>query len=264
MPRAKNEHNNSLNFGAKARCRLLFRHVFATMHEMLDDIMVHYPHAAFEQKKQYTEQLSMLKSISDTFIEEWLQFEEKMADFREQQLDAADKPVQEQQKGQSAQPHASGCIQTASASSPPNLISLSTTDSNGQEIPAIMKGQGYFKLFMFRHAAEHFQEAVNCAPDNNGARLFLAMTYMHLQEWLEAQRHFQLLVELTDHPKWQALGYNALGCIQAVRMNLEQAERYFLKAHETDPAFTDPLSNLNSCRQHDQGHLSLYFGSGQL
>ncbi|UVI32430.1 tetratricopeptide repeat protein [Paenibacillus spongiae] len=208
----------------------------------------------------------MLKSLSDTFIEEWLQFEEKMADFRELQHESAEKSVQELPQNHKAQQKMPGLVvQTAPVSAPPNKAAASpASESSDLEATLLTKGQGYFKLFMFRHAAAHFQEAVKQAPDNNGARLFLAMTYMHLQEWLEAQRHFQLLVELTDHPKWQALGYNALGCIQAVRMNLEQAERYFLKAHETDPAFTDPLSNLNSCRQHDDGHLSLYFGSGQL
>ncbi|MNY54060.1 Tetratricopeptide repeat protein [compost metagenome] len=116
---------------------------------------------------------------------------------------------------------------------------------------------------MFRDAAQYFREAVKYAPEDNFARMFLAMTCMHLQEWHEAQRHFQLLVELTDHPRWRALGYNALGCIQAVRMNLEQAEHYFMKAHETDPDFTEPLSNLQSCQQHE-GQISLFFGSGQL
>ena len=104
------------------------------------------------------------------------------------------------------------------------------------------KGQGYFKLFMFREAAMHFQEAVRGWPEDYKARLFLAMTYMHLQEWNEAQRHFQLVIEVTDYPKWRAIGFNALGCIQAVRMNLDQAAAYFQKAHEDDPEFADPLT----------------------
>ncbi|MBW7456059.1 hypothetical protein K0U00_18685, partial [Paenibacillus sepulcri] len=129
---------------------------------------------------------------------------------------------------------------------------------------AMTRGEGYFKLFMFKEAAEHFTEALHYSPEHNEAKLFLGMSFMHLQEWHEAQRHFQLLVEITDNPKWRALGLNALGCIQAVRMNLEQAERYFVKAHESDPEFPDPISNIKSCQQHSAGHLSLYFGSGQL
>ncbi|MFD0711193.1 hypothetical protein [Paenibacillus sp. GCM10027626] len=237
----------------------MFRHVFATLHEMLDEIRTHYGQAGHEQKKQYAEQLSMLKSISDEFIEEWLLFEEKMSEFQEQHAAGSMQTKQEL---------ASSTVSTAAAvTSPPKESegkpAIHVIEMSEPEAAAVCKGQGYFKLFMFREAAHHFQEAIIISPENNMARLFLAMTFMHLQEWNEAQRHFQLLVELTEHPKWQALGYNALGCIQAIRMNLEQAELYFLKAHEADPAFADPLSNLKSCQQH-AGHLSLYFGSGQL
>lgn len=127
----------------------------------------------------------------------------------------------------------------------------------------ISKGQGYYKLFMFSHAADQFQQAVKQVPECNLARLFLAMTFMHLQEWNEAQRHFQLLVALTDYPKWRALGYNALGCIQAVHLNMEHAEQFFLKAYEVCPSFKDPLSNLKCCKETPQ-QLSLFFGSTEL
>ncbi|MFB9329617.1 tetratricopeptide repeat protein [Paenibacillus aurantiacus] len=249
----------------------MFQHVFATMHELLDEIMIHFGSAEHDQKKRYFEQLSMLKSMSDTFIEEWLLFEEKLAEFRDTYRDAPDtgKPpgAAPGASGLAAAPASKpGTVKTAEEHSPQSSGPKQTQpimQDPSLETSLMVKGQGYFKLFMFKEAADHFEQAVYAAPENNMARLFLAMTYMHLQQWQEAQRHFQLLVELTDHPKWQALGYNALGCIQAVRMNLEQAERYFLKAHETDPAFTDPLSNLKSCQQQN-GHLSLYFGSGQL
>jgi len=236
----------------------------------------------------------MLKSISDTFIEEWLQLEEKIAEFHENHQDTMPLAAKTQHDGQPYFPPplnsqldaeigaeigalaeeellpgaaSAGCQEASVAGVWDPATSTAAEEvtpvMSEDEAIAVSKGQGYFKLFMFTQAAAHFKEAISIAPENNQSRLFLAMTYMHLQEWHDAERHFQLLVELTEHPKWQALGYNALGCIQAVRMNLEQAERYFLKAHETDPAFTDPLSNLKSCQEHE-GQLSLYFGSGQL
>ncbi|REE94316.1 hypothetical protein A8990_101108 [Paenibacillus taihuensis] len=281
----------------------MFKHVFATMQELLQDIIIHYPNANDTQRKQMDEQLATLKQFSDNFIEQWLQFEEKMADFRDMQQVVQSQQAQSQSQapaqsqGQSplhgvkkdaaipppmpgypkiiSQPpagtmrrQASSMKQAHVSPAPPLASSVSGSEAGFDEAAidlcqAMSKGQGYFKLFMFREASNHFAEAVRIAPDDNRARLFLGMTYMHLQEWHEAQRHFQLLVEVTEHPKWKALGLNALGCIQAVRMNLEQATRYFEKAHEADPDFTDPLSNMKSCEQHS-GHLSLYFGSGQL
>ncbi|WP_274651610.1 tetratricopeptide repeat protein [Paenibacillus humicola] len=262
----------------------MFKHVFGVMHEMLDDIMIRYPYADSEQKRQLDEQLSMLKQYSDTFIEDWLLFEEKMADVLDLRgagaAGGSGAPIGSSKKAAEQQEHpwmppaggehsvyAAGKQLAASAEAADYAAeaaeALGCSSGTAAGDAAMSKGQGYFKLLMFGQAARHFEEAVGRSPEDNRARLFLAMTYMHLQEWNEAQRHFQLIVELTDHAKWRALGYNALGCIQAIRMNLEQAERYFVMAHEADPDFADPLTNLKSCRQHS-GHLSLYFGSGQL
>ncbi|EXX91232.1 hypothetical protein BG52_11115, partial [Paenibacillus darwinianus] len=128
---------------------------------------------------------------------------------------------------------------------------------------SLAAGQGYFNLLMFREAAIHFRQTVRCSPDSVVARLFLAMSHLHLREWEEAQRHFQLIVRWTGHPKWKALGLNALGCIQAVRANMEQAEHYFQQAFEADPSFDGAARNLTSCRS-SVGKLSLYFGSSEL
>ncbi|NBD22546.1 tetratricopeptide repeat protein [Paenibacillus glycinis] len=256
----------------------MFKHVFATMQDILQDIIIHYPHADDTERKRLDEQLAKLKQFSDTFIEEWLQFEESMADFRDlqqqclkQSADSSTAAEPKQPSKQAAYPKIVSAVPPAAAAVTPSTeaaaSALGTENGNDDweaaELLHMSKGQGYFKLLMFRDAAKHFEEAVTRSPENNHARLFLGMTFMHLQEWHEAQRHFQLLVEVTEHPKWRALGLNALGCIQAVRMNLEQAAKYFEQAHEADPEFTDPLANMRSCEQH-AGHLSLYFGSGQL
>ena len=262
----------------------MFKHIFASMKEKLNEIMIDYPHANEDQKKLHDEQLSVLKQFSDNFIEEWLQFEEIMADFRDHQLArsnsssnvlgmsqgaAAFKAQQADVAEELTQTPdallksvAAGYVDQTAAAAAINECEPESEAGYEHNQPMV-RGQGYFKLFMFREAAKHFQEAVKGCPDDNKARLFLAMTYMHLQEWHEAQRHFQLLIEVTDYPKWRAMGLNALGCIQAVRMNLEQAAAYFEKAHEADPDFADPLTNMKSCQQ-QAGHLSLYFGSGQL
>lgn len=262
------------------------------MQDILHDIIIHYPHANDAERNQLDEQLAKLKHFSDHFIEEWLQFEERMADFRElkqqccgaganQASPGGAMPRQQQPNAeypkiissvpqvmpQTASITASGEGEAKSAAAQTEASEIETrfleAEADFELQQAMTRGQGYFKLFMFREAADHFNQAIAGAPDDNRARLFLGMTYMHLQNWHEAQRHFQLLVEVTEHPRWRALGYNALGCIQAVRMNLEQAACYFEKAHEADPEFTDPLANMKSC-QEQAGHLSLYFGSGQL
>ncbi|MGG4142805.1 hypothetical protein ABEW34_06710 [Paenibacillus algorifonticola] len=239
----------------------MFKHMFATMNEMLDNIIDSYPLAAEEQKQYYDEQLYALKQISDSLIEQWIDFEEKFAVFTEAgPLNASLLTAATEYVGQA--PAAVQSLPPQQAEKP-NVSQQPISGMTVEQAELISKGQGYYQLFMFSHAAKQFQLAVNHLPECNLARLFLAMTNMHLQNWSEAQRHFQLLIGLTDYPKWLALSYNALGCIQAVHLNLEQAEQFFLKAYELDPSFKDPLNNLQSCRERPQ-QLSLLFGSTEL
>lgn len=230
----------------------MFQHMFSTMNEMLDQIIEHYECAGASEKQQYDEQIIELKKVSDTFIEQWLEFEEKFAEFKEQN-ETLDSVLA------SPEPSALQIVPPIESSA----TGMPDIEMSDELAVTISKGQGYYKLFMFSQAAEQFQTAVLQLPECNLARLFLGMTQMHLQNWNEAQRHFQLLIVLTDFPKWLAMGYNALGCIQAVRMNMAQAEQLFLKAYEVCPSFKDPLNNLKSCQETPK-QLSLYFGSTEL
>lgn len=230
----------------------MFSHLFATMNELLDELIARNRQGKLQEQDE--EQLAVLRAMSDKIMEEWLGFEEKLALFRDQMQESG--PQKSNIWIMSPQ---------AAAVSAASLGAVATAQAVSSETAEqlLSKGQGYFKLFMFPEAANAFIHAMEQSPDCNLARLFLAMTYMHMQEWQEAQRHFQLIVALTDHPTWQALGLNALGCIQAIRQNLEQAEVYFQKAYDADPTFEETLSNLHACKTRD-GQLSLYFGSAKL
>lgn len=230
----------------------MFQHMFSSMNEMLDQLIEQYQSAGKQEKQQYEMQMNELKKISDTFIEQWLEFEEKFADFKEKQKELESNQTIPYEDHVQKMP--------VSASQTCNASDLEIPNESAS---IISKGQGYYKLFMFPQAAIQFQSVITQSPECNLARLFLGMTHMHLQNWNEAQRHFQLLIALTDFPKWLAMGYNALGCIQAVHMNLAQAEQLFRKAHDACPSFKDPLNNLKSCKETPQ-QLSLYFGSTEL
>lgn len=230
----------------------MFQHMFSSMNQMLDQIIEQYQDAGEQEKQEYVKQMNELKKMSDTFIEQWLEFEEKFADFKEKQI------VLESNQTTSTESNVQKFPVKAS-----QTCNASDLEIPNEAAPIISKGQGYYKLFMFPQAAVQFQSVIVQTPECNLARLFLGMTHMHLQNWNEAQRHFQLLIALTDFPKWLAMGYNALGCIQAVHMNLAQAEKLFMKAHDACPSFKDPLNNLKSCQETPQ-QLSLYFGSTEL
>jgi tetratricopeptide (TPR) repeat protein len=205
----------------------MIRQWFATMNDLLDDLILQYPHASDEEKNQLQQQWEVLKTQSDDIIELWLQLEDKMGTYRD---------LQQQQ---------------------------TIIDETPKLLGTFIKGQGYFKLHMFEQATQQLEEAIALYPDFVGARLYLAMSRMHTKEWAEAQRHFQLITALTEEKRLQAIAFNALGCIQAIYSHIERAQCYFEKALETDPTFGDPRLNMESCKQGD-GQLQLQFGSAEL
>jgi len=200
---------------------------FASLHDTLDELIHRYPSSTGAEKARMRDQWDLLKRASDEMVENWLRLEDKLAIFRE--LD--------QQGGIATQPE--------------------------QLLSPFLKGQGYFKLQMYRQAAEQLEEMVLSYPDMLSARIFLAMSYMHMKEWMEAGRHFRLVAALAEDAKLQAVAYNALGCIQAVHAHLEQAQQFFRKAIAADPTFPDPQRNLDCCNS-GEDELLLQFGSAQL
>lgn len=208
---------------------------FSAMNDALDDMIARYPNSSPEEKLALEEQWNVLKSMSDDIIEAWLALEEKMGDYRRQRQSAPGQAA----PGQCPPP-------------PP------------QELPLpFVKGQGYFKLQMFGECARQFEELLARYAEWAVARLYLAMSKMHLGEFAEAHRHFELVAGTSDEPRLQAIAYNAMGCVQAVRANLTQARHYFRKALELAPGFADAQHNLDSCCRETES-VQLSFGSAEL
>ncbi len=203
----------------------MFQHVFAEMNDMLEEIAQVYPVAKGTQKQELSKKWQMLKHMSDGIIEEWLSFEEKMSDVRKSW----------------------GLPDSMESAELPEMKSGS-----------FIKGQGYYKLMMYSHAVEQFKLTTEEFKDSLLARIYLAMSYLYMNEVREAGRHFQWVLPLTENKRLRSIIYNALGCIEAKLNQMERARDYFLLAHHIDPTFTEPLSNLEVCKQ-KQG--SLQFGS---
>jgi len=191
----------------------MFKPLFDCMHDVLDQIIQEYPIADNSRKVELEEQLYTLKSMSDHYLEQWILFEEKMSAIV--QHTDAEPTIEWKHKGL--------CSET------------------------FRRGQGYYKLFMFEQAIIEFEQLVSQHSDFLIARLYLAMGYLQKGDLDEASRHFHLIVPLTENAKFQAISYNALGCIQAKRGNSEQASEYFKMALDLDPTYQDPSKNLELC-----------------
>jgi tetratricopeptide (TPR) repeat protein len=203
----------------------MFKHLFTTMNDMLDEVAVQYPQAAGIQKQELDDKLRTLKSMSDTLIEEWLMFEEKLSAFY----------------GHQPNPPSDGID--------PEL--------NDKRIEGFMRGQGYYKLLMYSDAIREFSSIVRLQPEFTLARLYLAMSFLQNGEGSESYGHFNFLSQITDNLRIKAISYTIMGCIQLQGANIEKAVQYFRKAYRFDPNSVEPLLDLGLCLT-DKGQLDFY------
>jgi tetratricopeptide (TPR) repeat protein len=195
----------------------MFKHLFSTMNEVLDDIQKEYPNSAGEHKEALEEQLQVLKAMSDEFIESWLLFEERLG------------------KLYGTAPQDAQALHE-------ELLELDVTS---KQEPEFLRGQGYYKLFMYEQAIPEFEALTKRQPDCLLARIYLAMAYLRKGDFSESYRHFQFLLPLTENTKMKAISYNAMGCIQVQNHNMEKAMEYFKKAYHVDPTCMEPLINMD-------------------
>lgn len=198
-PLSKNEVKTTVEWGA-----IMFKDLFATMHEMLEEIMTQWKTADGKKRRDLDRQVTALQQISDECMEEWLHFEEKLGRFRRQVRSAADPTWNPQ----------------AAMSEP------------------YQKGEGYFKLWMYREAISCFKEVVRQYPEFVMARLYLALGFMEIHEHEEARRHLERVLPMAKDAKMKAVAYHALGCIEIRENRPEQACEYFRKARKTDPTLS--------------------------
>lgn len=203
----------------------MFKHLFASMNEMLDEVMADYPSSSGVKRKELQGKLRALKTLSDECIELWLLFEEKMG--RTMQM-----------------------IGATFMGSEPDLLD---PEFSGKRTDIFIRGQGYYKLHMFDQAIHEFTELVNREPDFNLARIYLAMSYFRKGEKEESYAHFHFLSQLTDNHQMRAISYNAMGCIQAQQSNLDKAFELFNLAYRIDPSSVQPLLDLGICREKKGG-----------
>jgi tetratricopeptide (TPR) repeat protein len=239
LPGAKNEGNLASLIQPKRWEALVFKHLFQSMNEKLDGIIEALPSSHGSQKQMLLGELQELRDISDDVIEEWLLFEEKMA--KAGHRPKAKEPV------------------VASAAPTFDLSDMLPGAPN--ETMQYQRGEGYFKLFMFQEAAKEFDTVVTAYPEYLPARLYLALCFLQNENIPEAYSHLQILISLAEDGRMKAVAYNALGCVQAVKGNVEKACECFRTSQALDPNFKDPVYNLKAC-QIDGGVLQLGVAMG--
>lgn len=194
----------------------MFQTLFTSMNQMLEQIRRAYPSATATEKSEWLEKLETLKWMSDTCLEEWLQFEEHMANVYQQlqetmEMERSSEPVSLEKSTVSAK-----------------------WDADWKE--QYEKGIGYYELSMYDHALEVFSPLVEQNPACMSARLYLAFCYFFNENFEAAAEQFQFIIENVTNKQILALAYYALSCIHIFHHHWEQAEYYFHLARESDPS----------------------------
>ncbi|MEK3787716.1 hypothetical protein [Paenibacillus sp. FSL K6-1230] len=197
----------------------MFKHVFAEMNDMLDEIMKYYPSAQGPRKEELMYKWGLLRRMSDSMIDQWLAFEEKMSDMR---------AVQQQ--------HNAGPVHS-DVDAYPELT-----------LDACTRGIGYFRLTMYREAAEQFGQVLAVYPQSLMAHMYRAISNLYNDYFQEAASGLRQALELTSDAKTKAVLYNALGCAETKSSNVEAALQYFKLALNYDPSLQEALQNMEACR----------------
>ncbi|AHV98047.1 hypothetical protein [Paenibacillus sabinae] len=207
----------------------MFQQMFAEMNVMLSDIAKQWPGAQGIRRQELLSKYRMLRKLSDEALDEWLAFAEALSMFRQHT----------------------------------DLSEETETEPAGSEAPGIemenfARGQGYYKLLMYPKCIEQFSTVILHYPDNLAARLYLAMSHLHLGKAGEAWEHLEHMLPLVQSRKLKAHLYNAMGCIAAAGRRFGEAKELFNLALKYDPSFQEPGLNLEICRR---GRGELQIGS---
>ncbi len=109
----------------------MFKHLFSTMNEVLEEIQKEYPNSDVEKKAELDEQLQVLKTMSDEFIEAWLLFEEKLGKFY-------------------------GAVPMSTQTLHDELMEL---DVSGKQTDEFMRGQGLLQTLYVRSSDQRIRSA---------------------------------------------------------------------------------------------------------
>lgn len=218
---AKNEDRQAelISFFVRVGCPM-FQHLFAEMNEMLQEIVTDFPTAEGTRRNELLCKYNMLHRLSDNVMDEWLIFAEKLSNFREHTDLSAELLEPEPEK------------------EAPEL-----------SMDSFVRGQGYYKLLMYRKCIEQFKEVIQRYPDSLAARLYLAMAYLQEGEGETAWNHLDHMLALIREIKLKAMIYNAMGCIRAAQERFTEAQELFRLSLQLDPELPEPTVNLEVCRR---------------
>lgn len=183
------------------------------------------------------DQLFYLRQVSDTVVDLWLQFEERLSNaIRNIKQLEGQLPQEEKSK------------QTVSPSSVANKENAAKSNSPADTYElTFRRGEGFYHLRMYQDAKDCFAELVKESPDWESGRLYYAYSLLFCGEQENAFREFRLLGKSASSPFVVAISYNAIGCMLAEEQHWLEAAQAFKTSIEAKPDQEEARYNLALC-----------------
>ncbi|MFE1626549.1 tetratricopeptide repeat protein [Brevibacillus reuszeri] len=226
---------------------------FQTLRRKAEIIEEKWSDASEQERHQMADQLFHLRQVSDTVVDLWLQFEERLSNAirtikqYEGQLPEQQKDKSEMKADASAEAASSakGTVQKQQLATK-SAAEKTQSDLNGYE-PLFRKGEGFYHLRMYQDAKKCFSELVGESPDWEIGRLYYGYSLLFCEEPENAFREFRLLSKSASSPAVIAISYNAMGCILAEEEQWLEAAQAFKASLEIKEDQFEAKYNLALC-----------------
>ncbi|MET3289473.1 UNVERIFIED_CONTAM: tetratricopeptide (TPR) repeat protein [Brevibacillus sp. OAP136] len=210
------------------------------------------------RKQELLSKLWELRNASDSVVDLWLQYEEKLSQVMKHITgELAAEQLQASLEGQSPSAYtgtlkaggkeASGASGLAMNQKSPKSDPASNAKDGSDDEDAMIryrKGEGFFHLRLYENARGYFRELVAEAPDWETGRLYYAYSLLFCEDREEALREFRLLGKTAASKNVAAISCNAIGCMLAEEEKWLEARQAFCETLAHQPANTQAMYNM--------------------
>ncbi|WP_312108554.1 tetratricopeptide repeat protein [Brevibacillus reuszeri] len=225
---------------------------FQTLRRKAEIIEEKWSDASEQERHQMADQLFHLRQVSDTVVDLWLQFEERLSNAirtikqLEGQLSEQKKEKPEMKAKASADAVTKAKVSLQKQEAVKDETEAAHSELNGYA-PMFRKGEGFYHLRMYRDAKKCFAELVSESPDWEVGRLYYGFSLLFCEEPETAYREFRLLSKSASSPSVVAFSYNAMGCILAEEEQWLEASQAFKASVEIKEDQFEAKYNLALC-----------------
>lgn len=201
---------------------------FQSLTQRIKAIEHEWPKATETRKQELLSKLWELRNASDSVVDLWLQYEEKLSNVMKQ-------IAGEQTRDESE----SRVVKKAT--------STSVSEIPGREDDTAQryrKGEGFYHLRLYENARGYFRELVAEAPDMETGRLYYAYSLLFCDEKEAALREFRLLSKSARSAHVAAISCNAIGCMLAEEEKWLEARQAFCETLAHRPDNTQAMYNM--------------------